>query len=59
MADVKKPEPDAIARKLFILTMCGACAFATLVMVMTHLVSSEPAHEGPKTSALVRLVPLE
>jgi hypothetical protein len=48
-------EPDRIARKLFIFTVCGACAFATIITLMMHVSNAELALEGSPSTPIVQL----
>lgn len=51
------PEPDRLARKLFIMTVAGAFAFFMIVMLMTRYVSRDVGSPADDVAPLVRLVP--
>jgi hypothetical protein len=55
----QRPDPDRIARTLFILTMLGACIFACVILVMTRLSAPDANLYTTPSSPLVRLVPAE
>lgn len=49
-------EPDRIARKLFIFVVVGACAFASLVLVLMRLSNAQLDAESLPVPPIVQLV---